>query len=238
MNITKEEWMAGLKDGLPIGLGYLTVSFAFGMLAAQGGEGILVPTLMSLTNLTSAGQFAGMNLIMTGGTYLEIVMATLVINIRYMLMSLSLSQKVEAGMTIRQRLLVGFGITDEIFGVASARQVPVTAQYMYGLMFLPIVGWTGGTLLGVAAQQALPAFLVSALGISLYAMFVAIIIPPARANRAVLLVVLIAAGMSCLFRFAPVLQKLSGGWVVILCAVAASAIGAAFYPLREGGSKQ
>lgn len=206
----------GLRDGLPICLGYISVSFAFGMTATQGGMPAWAALVISMTNMTSAGQVAGANLILSGGTYLEIAAATLVINIRYMLMSLSLSQKVDNTMTSLQRWVLSFGITDEVFAVSMQQEGAVTAKYLSGLILTPYIGWTLGTLLGATATDLLPASVRTALGIAIYGMFIAIIIPPARMSGSVARVVIIAAMLSCLFRFTPAFNRVSGGWVMIL----------------------
>jgi Predicted branched-chain amino acid permease (azaleucine resistance) len=223
----------GLKDGLPICLGYLSVSFAFGMMATQGGLPVWAALLISMTNLTSAGQFAGTALILSGGLYLEIAVTTFVINIRYMLMSLSLSQKVDDAMTNLERWVLSFGVTDEIFAVAMQQQGSVNAHYLSGLIATPYFGWALGTLLGATATGLLPAGVRTALGIAIYGMFLAIIIPPARHSTPVLRVVLIASVISCAFKWIPGINRLSGGWMIILCAVIASAYAALRYPVHE-----
>lgn len=223
----------GLKDGIPICLGYLSVSFTFGMKATMGGLPVWVAVLISMTNLTSAGQFAGTSLILSGGTYLEVAVTTFVINIRYMLMSLSLSQKVDERMTLPQRLGLSFGVTDEIFAVSMQQKGRINAAYLTGLILTPYAGWAVGTFCGAAATGVLPAALRSALGIAIYGMFLAIIIPPATKMRPIAFTVLLAAAISCLFRYAPVLSRLSSGWVIIICAVAASAVAAKLFPVLE-----
>lgn len=223
----------GLKDGVPICLGYFSVAFAFGMMATQGGMPAWAALVISMSNMTSAGQVAGTNLILSGGLYLELAVTTFVINIRYMLMSLSLSQKVDESMTTLQRWVLSFGVTDEIFAVAMQQEGAVTAEYFSGLVLTPYLGWSLGTLLGATATNLLPAGVRTALGIAIYGMFLAIIIPPARKAAPVAKVVLFAALLSCLFRWVPGLNRISGGWVIILCAVAASAYGALRYPIQE-----
>lgn len=223
----------GLKDGLPICLGYISVSFAFGVMATQGGMPAWAALVISMSNMTSAGQVAGTNLILSGGMYLEIAVTTFVINIRYMLMSLSLSQKVDEAMTGLQRWVLSFGVTDEIFAVAMQQKDTVSASYLSGLILTPYIGWSLGTLVGATATDLLPGSVRTALGIAIYGMFLAIIIPPARKSAPVARVIAIAVALSCLFRWVPVLNRLSGGWVIILCAVAASAYGALRYPVQE-----
>ena len=223
----------GLKDGLPICLGYVSVSFAFGMMATQGGLPVWVALLISMTNLTSAGQVAGTTLLLSGGLYIEIAVTTFVINIRYMLMSLSLSQKVDAAMTNLQRWVLSFGVTDEIFAVAMQQKGEINARYFSGLILTPYCGWALGTFLGAAATGILPESLRSALGIAIYGMFIAIIIPPSRKSKPILRVVLLAGALSCLFTWTPGLNLLSSGWVIIICAVAASAREALRYPVAK-----
>ncbi len=223
----------GLKDGLPICLGYISVSFTFGMMATQGGLPLWAVMLITMSNMTSAGQFAGTELILSGGHYLELVVTTFVINIRYMLMSLSLSQKVDGAMTSLQRLVLSFGVTDEIFAVAMKQDGSIGARYLLGLILTPYTGWTLGTLLGGTATGLLPVSVRTALGIAIYGMFIAIIVPPAKHTRPVALVIVIAVVLSCFFRWTPLLNRISGGWVIIICAVVASAYAALRYPVDD-----
>lgn len=223
----------GLRDGVPIALGYLSVSFTFGIMVSAGGLPIWVAVLISMTNLTSAGQFAGLSLLLSGGSLVEMALTQFVINLRYALMSLSLSQKLDRTVTRMHRLILSFGNTDEVFAVASAQKGEVGKAYLYGLILLPYVGWAVGTFLGAAAGKILPDIITSALGIAIYGMFIAIIVPPAKSYRPVLRVLMIAIGLSCLFYWVPLLNRVSSGFVIIICALAAAALGAYFYPVRE-----
>lgn len=217
--------------GIPIALGYLSVSFGFGIMAVQSGLSVLEATLISLTNLTSAGQAAGVTIIAAAGTLFEMALTQFIINIRYSLMGISLSQKLDKSFTTKHRLIASYGITDEIFAVASAQVMPVTPWYMYGLIVVSAFGWVLGTFSGAAAGQILPADITNAMGIVLYGMFLAIIIPPARKERSVLFVVIIAAAISVLFKY--VFTAVSGGFAVIISAVVASAIMALVSPVKE-----
>lgn len=224
----------GLHDGIPIALGYVSVSFTFGLQAAGYGMYWWQAVLISLTNLTSAGQFAGLDIMVRGaGFWIEMACAQLTINLRYSLMSLSLSQKADKSLRGVHRWITGFGITDEIFAVAMGSNKDVSRHYMYGLILLPIIGWTLGTLLGAVAGQVLPEVIRNSLGIAIYGMFLAIIIPPSKKNHAVLKVVIIAALMSCAFKWLPLLSNVSSGFVIIICTVAAAAVGAVFFPVKE-----
>ena len=165
---------------------------------------------------------------------IEMALTQLVINLRYALMSLSLSQRLDGSMTTLHRLLFSFANTDEIFAVASSQPEKVGRAYLYGLMSTPYVGWALGTLLGAVAGQVLPAFVRTALGIAIYGMFLAIILPPARREKPVRLVVLLAVALSLCFRFIPFLSGISGGFAIILCAVIASSAGALIFPVKEG----
>lgn len=229
----KAAFRRGLGHGVPIALGYLSVAFAFGIQAAGGGLTPLQAVLISMTNLTSAGQVAGLSLMVAGAPLYEMALTQLVINLRYALMSLSLSQRLDAGMTTPWRALLAFGNTDEIFAVASSQPGEIGRAYLTGLICLPYVGWAGGTLLGAAAGALLPALLTDALGIAIYGMFLAVILPPARSRRSVRLVVVAAAVMSCILRYAPAFSSISGGFSIILCAVSAAALGAWRFPVRE-----
>lgn len=223
----------GFMDGIPIGLGYLSVSFTFGMMAVNTGFSVFDALLISMTNLTSAGQFAGIGLISAGAPYIEMILTQLVINLRYALMSLSLSQKTDGTFSFLHRLLISFGITDEIFAVASGKPEEIGIRYMYGLISIPYIGWALGTLTGAAFCTILPDPFRSALSIAIYAMFIAIIVPPAKKSRPVFNVLMTAVALSCIIRYTPFLNRVSGGFAIIICAFVAAAIGAKLYPLEE-----
>lgn len=227
----------GCKDGIPIMLGYLTVSFTFGVSCVAKGFTWWMPVFCSLTNFTGTGQFAGMDLIAAAGSVLELIATMLVINARYSLMAISLSQKLSPKTTLGQRLLIAFGLTDENYAVAMRRQYEVTFDYYAGVMTTSFSGWVVGTLLGALAGHILPDSLLSAFGIALYGMFIAIVIPPCRTSKAVATVVLTAIGLSCLFYYTPYLKNLSSGWAVIICGVTSSVIGAIFFPVKDDDDK-
>lgn len=227
----KASFTKGLWHGIPIALGYLSVSFGFGIMAVRAGLSIAQAVGISVTNLTSAGQAAGVGIIAAGGTYLEMALTQLVINLRYALMGLSLSQKLDPSFRTPQRLIAAFGITDEIFAVASAQPGKVKPWYMYGLILISFLGWSTGTFLGAAAGNVLPQALTDAMGIVLYGMFLAIIIPPARKSRSVLMVVAIAAACSVLFYY--VFTAVSSGFSIIFCSIIAALAGALLFPIQE-----
>lgn len=229
----KQEFLEGVRDGLPICLGYFSVSMAFGLTAVLSGVPVWAAVIISLTNLTSAGQFAGMNLIAAQGALIEIGLTTLIINIRYFLMSISVSQKVERKMTMKERLAVSFGITDEIFAVSMQRDHELTTDYMAGLILTPVIGWTGGTLVGAVATSLMPPVLSNAFGIALYGMFIAIIIPPAREHKNVLFAVVLAIAASVACKYLPVIKNLSSGWTIILITVVVCLIAAWLFPVEE-----
>lgn len=224
----------GIRDGIPIAVGYFSVSFTFGMMAVQSGISPFHAVLISLLNLTSAGQFAGLTVIVSNASLMEMALTQLVVNIRYALMSVSLSQKLDDSVKMRSRLLIAYGNTDEIFAVASSKPGTVGAKYLYGLILLPVLGWVGGTLAGAVASTLLPGTVISALGVALYGMFIAIVVPPAKEHKEVRTVVLIALLLSCAFYYLPVLRQISSGFMIIICTVAAAAVGAVLFPLKEG----
>ena len=237
-----KRYLEGIKDGIPIGLGYLSVSFTFGIAAVAPGDGGNVLTvwqalLISMTNLTSAGQVAGLQIMLTGGTLVEMAISEFIINLRYSLMSISLSQKVNRKFKGIYRWLLGFGITDEIYAVAVLHKGAVGRSYFLGLMTIPYIGWSLGTLFGALSGNLLPAIVCSALGLAIYGMFIAIIIPPMKKSRSTLIVVCMAIILSCLFAYVPGLNKISVGFTIIICAVAASLIGAIFFPV-EGETEE
>lgn len=223
----------GLRDGLPIGLGYLSVSFAFGITAVSLGLPPAIALLISMTNLTSAGQLAGLTVMTGGGSIAELILSQLIINLRYALMSVSLSQKLSPNVKLADRFLIAFANTDEIFAVASGQKEEVGRAYMYGLATAPYIGWASGTLIGSVASGILPASIMSALGIAIYGMFIAIIIPPAKASRTVAIVCATAIALSCAFYYLPLLNNLSSGFAIILCAVAAATLGALLSPVKD-----
>ena len=228
----KQEFMQGIKDGIPICLGYFSVSMAFGLSVVLNGMPVWSAVLTSLTNVTSAGQFAGTNLMLSAAPIVEIIMTTIIINMRYFLMSLSVSQKVDSKMTLPQRLAVSFGITDEIFAVSMGHKGSLTATYMAGLILTPVFGWTMGTLTGAVASSLMPQALAQAMGIALYGMFIAIIIPDARTNKSVLYTIIMAVAASYAFNYLPLLNKISSGWVIIIISIAVSAIAATLFPIK------
>ena len=229
----KQEFLDGIRDGIPICLGYFSVSMAFGLTAVLSGIPIWAAVVISLTNLTSAGQFAGMNLIAAQGALVEIGLTTLIINIRYFLMSISVSQKVEQKMSMKERMAVAFGITDEIFAVSMQRDHELTTAYMAGLILTPVLGWTGGTFVGAAATSLMPPILSNAFGIALYGMFIAIIVPPAREHKNVLFAVVLAVVASVACKYLPVVKNLSSGWTIILITVIVCMIAAWLFPVEE-----
>ena len=229
----KKDFIQGLRDGVPIMAGYFAVSFSFGILAMQGGLSVIQAALTSLTNMTSSGQFAGLQIIAAGGTLIELILTQVIINMRYSLMSLALSPKLDKKIKLWQRLLIAFANTDEIFAVAMSRERRLTFPYMAGLQILPIFGWTAGTAIGAIAGNLLPAALTAALGIALYGMFIAVVVPVARRSRPVLLSALIAIAISCVLY----VLKVSAGISIIVSTVAASALMAFLRPI-EGGVEE
>ncbi len=221
----------GLKNGIPICLGYFSVSFAFGIFAVENGLTVFQATIISLTNLTSAGQLAGVP-IMIGGTLPELILSQLIINSRYSLMSVSLSQKLSHKVRLRDKLIISFANTDEIFAVAISQKGEIHTKYMLGLMTLPILGWTSGTLIGAVAGNILPAMVTAALGLAIYGMFIAIVVPVAKKEKATALCVAIAIALSCAFKYLPLLSKVPTGFTVIICAVVAAAILAVVAPIK------
>jgi 4-azaleucine resistance transporter AzlC len=231
------EFIRGIKRGFPICLGYIPVSFTFGLIAVKMGFSPVQATLISLTNMASAGQFAGIRLIEGGAPYIELIITTFVINLRYFLMSLSLSQKVAPDMPFYKRAVMAYCITDEVFALAAMEPEEVSFPFFGGLMLTPILGWTSGTLLGAVASGLLSPMVQGCMGIALYCMFIAIIIPPARKSRKVALAVVVAAFLSCMFKYVPGLNELSkvggGGWAIITAAILGAAICASIKEVKR-----
>ena len=228
-----EEFKDGFKKGIPIGVGYLAVSFTFGIWAVESGVPIWMTILISITNLTSAGQFAGTGLMVAGASFFEIGLSVFVINIRYMLMSLALTQKLAKRTRIGQKLIFGYAVTDEVFAIASTREREVTAHYMFGLISTPILGWTLGTALGAITGSILPERLADAMGIALYAMFIAIIIPPAKKSRPILGAIAISIVITCVLRYVPIFNFITEGFAMIIATVLAAGIMAKIAPIKD-----
>jgi len=226
-------YIHGVRTGLPVGVGYFSVSFGFGAMAAAQGIRALDAALISLTNLTSAGQFAGLTLIVAGATLWEVILTQIVINSRYALMSLALSQRMGSRIGILPRFVIAFFNTDEIFALAMAEKQPLTVPFLMGLGLTPILGWTAGTLCGALAGSVLPLSIRTALGVMLYGMFVAIVVPPAKEEKSVLATVIAALGLSCLFKWLPLLKGVSAGIAIVCCTVLAAALCAWLFPVED-----
>lgn len=229
-----KQFIQGVKDGGAIGIGYLSVSFTFGLAAVSSGLLWWEALLVSMMNLTSAGQFAGITIMAAAGTYIEMALSQFVINLRYALMSISLSQKVTPEFHSGKKMLLGFAVTDEIFAVAMSREGEVSSKYFAGLAVLPYLGWTGGTLAGAVCGNILPETVTDALGLAIYGMFIAIIVPAMKKDGRILKITLLAVAFSFILFYLPGLNNISSGFAVIICAVAASALGAFFFPMEDG----
>lgn len=228
----KYDFKRGIFKGLPIGLGYLPVSFSFGFMAVSGGLPVYMAVLISMTNLTSSGQFAGTNLMIAGANYIEIAITTFIINLRYFLMSVVISQKVDKKMKLKDRLITSAGITDETFAIASTEVKNINKSYMYGLIIPPYLGWAIGTLLGALVSDVLPNELKGAMGIALFAMFIAIIIPPAKATLSIRVVVIISIIISITIKYVPIFDFISDGFRVVITTILGAGLGALIF--KEG----
>lgn len=227
----------GLEGGVPIGLGYLSISFTFGIMAVSYGFDWWQAVLISMTTLTSAGQLASIGVMTVPGQYLELLISQLTINVRYSFMSLSLSQKTAPAFSGVKRWLLGFFMTDEIFAVASAEK-EVSTKFFLGLSVMPYFGWALGTLLGSILGSVLPAVVLNALCLAIYGMFIAIVAPVARKSRAVLAVAGVAAALHVLFCYLPVLSRIPSGLSISITAVAAAFLGALLFPIKERAEAQ
>ena len=228
----RQYFTAGFKDGIPICLGYIAVSFTFGIMAKKVGISIFDAVLISLTNVTSAGQFAGLSLIASTASYIEVAITQLIINLRYCLMSCALSQKIDPEAPLIHRFFIAYGVTDEIFGVTVCKGGKLSPFYSYGVIFISVFGWVFGTFLGILSGNILPARVVSALSVALYGMFLAIIIPPARKSRVVAALVAISFALSFLCNYLPGISALSEGTRTILLTVLISGTAAVLFPVN------
>lgn len=228
-----QQFREGFRDGIPIALGYLAVAFTLGIQAKEAGMSVWEATVMSLVNVTSAGEFAALTIISSASSYLEMAISQLIINLRYMLMSFALSQKVPPELGVPHRMGMAFGVTDEIFGISVGRDGALSPFYNYGAMSIALPGWTVGTALGVVMGNVLPDSVVSALSLALYGMFLAIIIPKAREDKHVLAAVIVAMAASWLCTKLPVVREISAGTRIILLTVIISLIAALVFPVKD-----
>lgn len=228
----------GLKEGLPVCMGYFSVAFAFGIFTVESCLTVWQAVLISLLNLTSAGQLAVVPIIASGGTLLELALSQLIINSRYSLMSVALGQKLSRKVSLPEKLFIAYGNTDEIFAVSVSNEGELGTRYMAGLILLPVLGWTGGTLVGAVAGNILPAIVSSALGIAIYGMFIAIVVPVAKKEKATALCVVTTIALSLAFKFLPFLSVIPSGFTMIICAVVASVIFAIVAPIKEDAEVQ
>jgi len=220
----KEYYILGLKDDIPVALVYLAVSFSFGMIAYSSELSIMETSIMSLTNLTSAGQFASLSIIGSNGSLIELALSQLVINLRYSLMSLSLSQKLKKEESILYRFIIACGVTDEMFALSISKKERISAFYNLGMMSLSIPCWVFGTFLGALFGNILPSSIVSCLSMSIYAMFIGIIIPPSKNDKRVRFSIILAIIISSMFYYLPVFNRVSSGFSIIISTVLTSLI--------------
>lgn len=221
----------GITSGLPICFGYFSVAFAFGIFAVGSGLNPMETLLISMTNVTSAGQLAAVPIICGGGAFLELALSQIIINLRYALMSIALSQKLSSNVKLKDKLIISFVNTDEVFAVASNQKGSVGKRFLYGLIITPYLGWSLGTMVGALAGDILPDSVTSALGIAIYAMFIAIVVPPAKKHKPTAICVFFAVILSLIFKYVPMLSTIPSGFTVIICTLIASALMALFYPV-------
>ena len=227
-----KDFREGCKNAIPICLGYVAVSFAFGIEASKIGMTTFQAAMTSLLNVTSAVQFSALEVIARNGSFVELAILQFIINLRYMLMSTALSQKLD-GVNTLNRLVISYGVTDEIFAVSIFKKDKLYPMFSYGLILTSVFGWVFGTILGAVAGQVLPQILVSSLGLAIYGMFIAIIIPDTRVKKPVAVVVVAAMVMSCVFTYAPVLKMISGGFRIIIVTIVVAALAAIAAPVEE-----
>ena len=229
----RKEFWAGMQAGMPVCVGYFSVSFGFGAMAIAQGLSIWQAILISASNLTSAGQFAGLTVIAAGATIIEMILTQLVINSRYALMSLALGHQFGQRVGTGKRLIAAFFNTDEVFALGMSRGKDITASFFVGAGTVAALGWIAGTAMGAVAGSLLPESVRMALGVMLYGMFIAIVVPQAKKDTPILISALLALIFSCLFTWVPGLREVSGGLAIVICTVAAAAICAALFPVGD-----
>ena len=231
-----KQYLRGLRLGVPVGLGYLSVSFTFGIMAVSLGFSWWQAVLISMVTLTSAGQLAGIQVMVNPYQYVTMLVSQLTINMRYSFMSISLSQRVSPSFKGIKRWLLGFFMTDEIFAIASQEE-DVEPKLFLGIATTPWIGWTLGTLLGSLIGNVLPEIVMCALCLAIYGMFLAIVIPPAKKSKPILIVVIISAILSCILYYVPLFKGIPSGISISICAILASLIGALLFPIENEVNK-
>ena len=227
-----------MKDAVPIGLGYFAVAFSLGIAARNAGMNAVQGFLLSFLNNASAGEYAGITVIAANASYIEIAVVTLIANARYLLMSCAMGQRLKPGLSFGHRLLMGYDITDELFGIAISRPGYLEPFYTYGAMLTAIPCWAAGTACGIIAGNIMPARVVSALSVSLFGMFLAIIIPPAKKDKVVAALIILAFAASYASSCLPLISSISEGTRTIILTVILSAGAAYFFPIHtEGGTE-
>lgn len=237
----KRNFLRGLRDGLPIGLGYFAVAFSLGIVARNSGMTVIQGFVSSYITHTSSGEYVVYALLGVGTTILEVIVLTTIANARYLLMSCALGQRLAPETSMAHRLLLGFGVTDEIFGITIAQEGKVPPFYTYGAMFIAFPMWASGTALGIETGNLMPDRAVSALSVALFGMFLAVIVPPARKNRIVAVAILISFAASCIMNYCSVFDGLSSGTKTIILTIIISSAVAILFPVdpeEEDGNEQ
>lgn len=233
MNNNKKNYLAGIKDGIPIALGYFAVGFTLGIAAKSAGLSVFLVGFMSFLMHASAGQFAVLTVITAGSGYLAMILTQLVINIRYLLMSCSLSQKISPSTSLPKRMLMSYFVTDEIFGICASVKGELNPNYPLGAATVASPGWILGTALGALVGNILPATLSSALSVALFAMFLAVVIPASKTDKTIAIVVLVSMIGSCAFDFLPVLSNIDSGTKIIILTLMIASGAAILKPVKD-----
>ncbi len=238
LETNRSELVKGMRDGVPIGLGYFAVAFSLGITAKSIGLAPVTCMITSVLCHASAGEYAVYTVIGENAAYIEMAIMVLVANARYLLMSAAMSQRMDSSLSFFHRLLMGFGITDELFGISIARPGMLNPNYMYGGMLISIPMWAAGSAIGCFSGGVLPERIVSALSVALFGMFLAIIIPPARGNRLIGAIIAVCFALSFIFSKLPLLSSISGGTKTIILTVVISAIASILFPVPDEEEKE
>jgi 4-azaleucine resistance transporter AzlC len=234
ISFIKSDWKQGVKVAIPIAIGYIPIAITFGILAKSSGMPNTIAMLMSLLIFAGASQFIATNLIALGSTIGEIILTVFIINLRHFLLTASLSQRLEKNVSNLWRALISFGVTDETFTIASLQpEKKLSKEFLLSLNTTAFLAWNLGTWIGIFLAIGIPKTLQSSMGIALYAMFIALLLPSMRQSLSITVVAFTAMIIHYCFQWIPFFDHLSTGWYIVFSTITSALLGAIIFPNKE-----